>query len=133
MLPASASAATDAYLDGPFRVVSQETGDAREYKFRALCVSGPCRGVALRREGPYNTKFNSVLHRKRAGVYRGKERSGVIGFCDNGEKVKQTVKHTVVIQRAENGRATAIRGRSKYNIYGCMEERARVRWFGERR
>ena len=134
LFPTTAQAATDAHLSGPFRIVSEQSGDAREYIFRALCPKPqPCEKVALRREGPYGSHFNSTLHRRSAGVYKGRERSGTVKECSGGGEAKQKVRHTITIQRAENGRATVIRGRSRYKMYGCVEEKTTVRFYGERR
>ena len=133
-LTASSLAATDARLQGVFEIIGQSEGKTvrRDFAFSPLCATGPCRKVALRREGPRGKHFRSTLKRTGTGRYKGKEPRQRIGRCKDGGKLLQSAKHRVKITRARNGRATAIRGRVRFKLSGCDRDAFTARYFGIR-
>lgn len=142
----TAQAAVEARLNGNWRVAgkivasnfgTQGIAIRADLRFTPLCFTGPCRQYGVRRRGP-RRHHESLLRRKRPGVYRGIERSGRIR-CPNGRRGRQRVKIRIRIFAAERNqhgvlRATRIRGtlRARQRCRGRnFFERAKV--FGRRR
>ena len=69
----------------------------------------------MRREGPLDFHFRSVLRRVGSGKYKGTEKSGRL-ICTTGGSGTQRIKFKFRIVDANDGKATAIQGRAKLKM-----------------
>lgn len=130
IVAAPAQGRVNARLSGDFQVTGKitssndgSTGSVRKrrYTFNPLCGRGVCRKVALRREGPNNRKFNSILKKRGTGFYRGVEKSRTGSGC------RQTVNLRIRITKQNQGQATAFRGKARFRVEGCNRSRDNLR------